>query len=308
MLQVMNNITDESDWYLNLFDNEKVNGWREEALKIPLMSSRAWDWCLSELKDKAKDYKTTSYVVTLNGRSGICKSDVAVFTQLQAELKDGIVDLLASADIEKNGSCNAESNLSLRARKMAPCGRVTPRGRGGIAPNDGDLSGIPWRSQVVSHIDPLLYPLVYGKTRVMSDGGGPTSLSNCLEYSGCGRAPTFDKDAVDQQTVDRDEKSRTVRPFWNSKYQDLTLFSARFQRLPCEVQFTESKEVEITSYINNLHPARCKSMYTTLDKLISAAIQPWNEVLVKKGCAPLWEMGLPPDEVVVEMHSVPLYR
>jgi hypothetical protein len=71
--------------------------------------------------------------------------------------------------------------------------------------------------------------------------------------------------------------------FWVYEPRYLERFSRRFQWLPCEVKFVESSEVEIISYINNLHPDRFKSLYSTIGKLISLAIKPWNDVLIKSG-------------------------
>jgi hypothetical protein len=54
--------------------------------------------------------------------------------------------------------------------------------------------------------------------------------------------------------------------------------------LPCEVEFSESgagTDVHITSYINNLHLIDYQSVYYFVEKLISLAIKPWNECLVK---------------------------
>lgn len=39
-------------------------------------------------------------------------------------------------------------------------------------------------------------------------------------------------------------------------------------------------EVQVTSYINNLHPAH-KGLYQAIEKLISMATKPWNDYLVK---------------------------
>lgn len=71
--------------------------------------------------------------------------------------------------------------------------------------------------------------------------------------------------------------------FWVYEPGDLGPFSRRFQWIPCKVKFVESSEVEIISYINNLHPCRFKSLYSTIGKLISLAIEPWNDVLIKSG-------------------------
>lgn len=51
--------------------------------------------------------------------------------------------------------------------------------------------------------------------------------------------------------------------------------------LPCEVEFdgNVAANVHITSYINDLHP-RHKTLYKSIEEIISLAIEPWNEVSV----------------------------
>lgn len=50
-------------------------------------------------------------------------------------------------------------------------------------------------------------------------------------------------------------------------------WSSNYQCLPSEVEFLEGSgtEVQITSYINNLHPAH-KGIYQAIEKLVSLAI------------------------------------
>ena len=55
--------------------------------------------------------------------------------------------------------------------------------------------------------------------------------------------------------------------------------SNAFQCLPCDVALTKQGGVRITSYVNGVHPKE-KAIYKTLEGLISASIQPWNEMLI----------------------------
>ena len=76
---------------------------------------------------------------------------------------------------------------------------------------------------------------------------------------------------------------------WESYWRDRPQrFSEHFQWLPCEVDFTgeptsTGNGVKITSYINNVHPFFHKSLYQTIEKLVSLSIAPWNDVLVWRG-------------------------
>jgi hypothetical protein len=116
------------------------------------------------------------------------------------------------------------------------------------------------------------------------------SLDAFLNSSGKGIvAPKHAKDDWgddwDSDAVEKLETSRRLNgtPFWTCQPYALRRFSTHFQRLPCEVQFTSesSSSVRITSYINNLHPIRFKPLYNTIEKLISLAIEPWNDILIK---------------------------
>jgi Protein of unknown function (DUF4246)/Domain of unknown function DUF4246, N-terminal len=130
MLHLINNLTDISDWHIKVFDGGIASEWREEALSRQLISEGAWEWCLSELQDKAKLFEKTGRIVVLNTGSGICKSDSLLSPQLRAELREGIAPLLAD-----------------RQRRWAP---------------NTDQQAL---------VDPSLFSLVYGKTRVLASGG-----------------------------------------------------------------------------------------------------------------------------------------
>lgn len=60
-------------------------------------------------------------------------------------------------------------------------------------------------------------------------------------------------------------------------------WSTRFQWLPCEVKFSSdgTKNVRVTSYINNLHPQHHRDLYALLEVLIAQAVPTWNDVLFK---------------------------
>ncbi|CAI4211870.1 unnamed protein product [Parascedosporium putredinis] len=62
-------------------------------------------------------------------------------------------------------------------------------------------------------------------------------------------------------------------------------YSNNFQWLPCDVAFSDRRGegdesgVEITSYINNLHPTRNRDLYALLSEIIGALVPCWEEVL-----------------------------
>lgn len=219
MLGVMNALTDKPSWEEKVLDDDIVTKWGEEARRIPLMSQKAWEWCVLELRDKARRFQKKGRVLVLDAASRISKSDTTVSETLHRELRDAVQPLLEQPDDGKDWHPGSEG-------------------------------------QVLDLVHPSLFPLVFGRTRVLMDGGTvPLDLSNT--------------DLFDTGKIAPQQSSAAGRA------------SRRFQWLPCEVHFKEDTrtDVEITSYINNLHPSN-KKAYAAIEKIISLAIPAWNEVLV----------------------------
>ncbi len=122
---------------------------------------------------------------------------------------------------------------------------------------------------VACFIDPLLYPLVYGRTLVLQQGG-IVALENVLSSYGAAQpAP--------QHNV----------PLVSEYVSQPSLWSRRYQSLPFEVAFVGDRSndcnipnVKITSYINGLHPDH-HDMYRAIEQVLSRSIQPWNDCLVR---------------------------
>lgn len=219
MLGVMNALTDKLDWHEKILDDEIADRWGEEALAVPLMSREAWEWCLLELREKAARFQKTGRVTVLDGASRVSKSDSKVPETLNQELRVALQPLL---------------NQPADQQDWHPG-------------SDG---------QVLNLVHPSLFPLIFGKTKVLMDGG--------IVPLDIGSASSFENAKVSPLQPPAD-----------------SLASNKFQWLPCEVEFAEDAgpDVEITSYINNLHPKH-KDVYTCIEKIISLTIPAWNEVLV----------------------------
>ncbi|OJJ73122.1 hypothetical protein ASPBRDRAFT_53352 [Aspergillus brasiliensis CBS 101740] len=123
-------------------------------------------------------------------------------------------------------------------------------------------------------VDPSLHMLIYGRTAVLSHGGRVSLKDTCDMY------PSSDR----RHMAPIHEQPRRKRSDFSHRSDDLKdqQVSSCYQWLPCEVEFAESSgtAVRITSYINNLHPENFQA-YASIEKLISLAIRPWNDVLVK---------------------------
>jgi hypothetical protein len=240
MLDLMNDLTEEHGWHENIFDDNLMVDWRMQALSRPLVSPKAWDWCLAELRDKALYFEQTGNIVVFNTGAGIVKSD-AVAEMIQTELRDA-AELL-----------EADENA-------------------------------PRQQAVLNLVDPSLFPLVYGRTRVLMDSGR-VSLDSTINSFGRG-------EIVLEFPPGYFRRQRHVLPYslWSEEvtpretnYDD-GRWSVRYQWLPCEVDFINNSgtDVRITSYVNNLHPIRSRALYGTIAKLISQSIEPWNQILIKQ--------------------------
>ncbi|KEQ78017.1 hypothetical protein M436DRAFT_37219 [Aureobasidium namibiae CBS 147.97] len=235
MLALINDLTEEHGWHEKVFNDNLMVDWRMQALSRPLVSPKAWDWCLAELRDKALYFEQTGNIVVFNTGAGIIKSD-AVAERIQTELRDATELLEADEKVSRQHT-------------------------------------------VLDLVDPSLFPLVYGRTRVLMDSGRVTLDST---INSCGRGEIV---IPTPHAMDRDDER----------------WSARYQWLPCEVDFVNDSgtDVRITSYVNNLHPIRYRALYGTIAKLVSQSIEPWNQILIKqnRGRTPMRirTYGLEPD-------------
>ncbi|KAF8061697.1 hypothetical protein FPV67DRAFT_292644 [Lyophyllum atratum] len=133
MLRLMNEFTDKPNWHQQVFDETIMSSWKADALlwnNGTDVSEQMVDWCIAELRYKAKIFDKTDVINVYNG--GVMKSDTAVSDSLKEALK-------AAA---------------------APLEQVPAR----------DLDWHPGSDGVVLNlVDPSFFPLTYGRTRVLPD-------------------------------------------------------------------------------------------------------------------------------------------
>lgn len=233
---LMNEITDKPNWNAGVFNASMVAAWREEAFtNHDLVNEKAWEWCLMELRDKAKDFEKHGHVRVLDTGSCVCKADL---------LPEAIGDALRLAAAQKRATETRESGL----------------------------------------VDPYMYPLVYGKSLVLREGGS-VDLHNM--FGECGRAtrapetvdPRVESDKLHKWIARKTEDFGGVYPHRGSGYY---FWSYNYQALPCEINFVHGSgtDVRINSYINNLHPSY-KSLYHCIEKLTGLSIPLWNDCLIR---------------------------
>jgi Protein of unknown function (DUF4246) len=133
MLQFMETITEKPDWYKKVFDDTIVKKWKDEIFAQPntLISEKAFEWCLTELRDKAKEFEEKRYVLTFDGPNALLKSDNYISKALQSTLKSATQPLLD--DPKKDWHPNSNE-------------------------------------QVLNLVHPSLYPLVYGRSQALKTG------------------------------------------------------------------------------------------------------------------------------------------
>ncbi|EAW12426.1 DUF4246 domain-containing protein [Aspergillus clavatus NRRL 1] len=152
------------------------------------------------------------------------------------------------------------------------------------------LSATPTQSNqkpVRQLVDPSMYPLVYGSSRLYTNGGA-VGLEpwNWEEYRHCQITPKPVKPSGELYEINQDEMARK----WDKRrLAKPNCWSTDFQWLPCEVSFEGDMMTPcITSYINNIHPKN-KGAYKAIERLIGTAIAPWNEMLIlgRQGRTPI---------------------
>ncbi|KAF5334509.1 hypothetical protein D9611_013772 [Ephemerocybe angulata] len=125
---------------------------------------------------------------------------------------------------------------------------------------------------VLDLVDPSLYPLVYGASRVLPLGATATTLDDCV--SRCGEGKVIRRST----RLDYDGE---YDPYWELELRFryyYSPYSADFQWLPCEVDISGERP-RILTYINNLHPKHYRDLYTVMEDVIAAAIPLWERTL-----------------------------
>jgi hypothetical protein len=146
MLAMMNEITDKHDWHKKVYDETIAAKWTAEAVSAGLSENMS-DWCIAELRDKAKIYEHNGVICVFDVDTVVAKSDVAVGEVLREKLKSTLQEFRNSQQDDWHPKSNA---------------------------------------QVLDLVHPSLYPLVYGETRVLEEGQILT-CGNCIAHVGQGK-------------------------------------------------------------------------------------------------------------------------
>ncbi|KAJ4292425.1 hypothetical protein N0V90_009087 [Kalmusia sp. IMI 367209] len=269
MMSIMERLTDKKNWHKKIFDEEIVAKWRIEALNIPdgefwkiatsgkrqiwdstgkvrisddrltpdcllegIMNDNTFDCIIKELRNKAKYFEKTGLIVTLDAYENVVKSDTLVSPKLHGHLLDAYTKLKADQSVAPDWH-----------------------------PNSNDM--------VQDLVHPSMYPLVYGRSRVLREE--LVGVSDAID-KWAGKGDIIEKETWHVIQSDRytHRNNDSDRPdFWSKTY----------QWLPANVAFQDDGTVRFTSYINNLHPKRHPEIYFTIEKLIETALPAWDQCL-----------------------------
>ncbi|KAF2739548.1 hypothetical protein EJ04DRAFT_484494 [Polyplosphaeria fusca] len=237
MLTFVNQITDKPGWHRKVFDAEICTKWHDEAVKWDeslcekgdyWLSETMFEHCLKELREKATLFQQTGLVNVLEIDATIVKSDSLVCDELKHRLREAVRPLETIPDQLKDWHPGSDE-------------------------------------KVLDLVHPSLFPVIFGRTRVLPTGAVP--LKTCVKYTGMGETTApFEAAAYHRSGAWGNDVS--VKLAWGS-----------FQWLPSNVTFDANGKPHITSYINNLHPRLHAELYQILEGYVDAAMPLFSECL-----------------------------
>jgi hypothetical protein len=243
MLRFMDTVTDKPDWHVKVFDDEIVQKWKKEVSEAQklMRSDATFEWCITELKDRAQAFEKEGFARTYETASCCAKSDGdrVISKQMRDELMKEVVPLMNVPDEQKDWHPGSNN-------------------------------------QVLNLIHPSMYPLVYGKSTFLPTG--LVGLENALSYTGQGETVPGKLEPLEKSTQPATgallgPQSDSHR-LWSDRFQWLPC-EVKFTGP------VGSTDVKIASYINNLDPTKHMPLYHVIEKFISKSIPLWNAVLVK---------------------------
>ncbi|RXW15496.1 hypothetical protein EST38_g10359 [Candolleomyces aberdarensis] len=232
ILKFINLITDKQEWHKKVFDDSIVANWRAEVKSSGEdFTEKMFEYCIQELRYRAERFEPNGSergaIVVFNGK--VVKSDYAISEGVKLALQSAINPLESVPEAQKDWHPGSDG-------------------------------------KVLDLVHPSLYPLVYGKTKVLPVCSQATTLADCI--SRCG-------DGTVIPTPVRTEPEDT-RPYYDYMPRNTyDPYSTKFQWLPCEVDISGERP-KILSYINNLHPEKHKDLYHSIEDVIEAAIPLWE--------------------------------
>ncbi|KAG2009566.1 hypothetical protein CC2G_012484 [Coprinopsis cinerea AmutBmut pab1-1] len=308
MLQFMNAITDKEDWHIKVLDDEIANKWKTEAVEAARAALRKqWE---VERGPPVPTSSVGDDADTGDNEGGEPVQDDGDNDQEDEESDDGNGNGNNNANLdawpiytvrrEESAMTPAMANFCIEElRHKARSFQNSPNGaivvyNGNVVKSDTavpaevkaalqkavePLENVPaqhkdWHpgsdQQVLDLVHPSLFPLVYGKSRVLPAGAKVTSLEAGDAVKRCGEGEVL-------PVLPQPPEERRHHWGWGQQNQR-SRFSDKFQWLPCEVDVSGDR-AKILSYINNLHPELHQDLYRVVEDVITAAIPLWDLTL-----------------------------
>ncbi|KAF5250811.1 hypothetical protein FANTH_4083 [Fusarium anthophilum] len=236
MLKLINELSDKPQWWRKVKDEAISSKWKKEALEMDWTSYRKHadftsamaDACISELRNKAELYEKTGLMPIYDYTTTVIKSDSLLTSDLAKALQEGVKPL-----------------------------EDVPTELNDWHPNS--------KEQVLDLVHPSLWPLMYGRSRVLNDR--VIDVGNALASCGTGvvlRAPG-------------PEQTTHIIGEGGFSEEEVMVLSNKFQWLPCDVDLDpETGKAKIASYINNLHPQEHARLYPIIERFIEISLPAWD--------------------------------
>lgn len=112
---------------------------------------------------------------------------------------------------------------------------------------------------VTNIVDPSLFPLIYGRSRILPDRF--IGLEDCIPAAWSGITLTLDTNDPQSDPPEERNGVRTLSRWYDES----------FQQLPCDVSLSENG-CRIVSYINNVHPGKHQAIYVAIEKILTNAL------------------------------------
>ncbi|KAI8265544.1 hypothetical protein K4K58_011222 [Colletotrichum sp. SAR11_239] len=236
MMKFINALSDKPEWWRKVQDDEIAGKWKKEALSMDWtlylkhadFTPAMADACISELKKKAVLYEQTGLMPVLDYSIAVIKSDVIMTPDMAASLRKGVKPLEEVPTEDKDWHPNSNE-------------------------------------QVLDLVHPSLWPLMYGRSRVLRDR--VIGLDDALEH--CGMGTVLPKR--------KQKETEFLIKAGSFCEESITILSDLFQWLPCDVKIDSTTgKAKIASYINNLHPKEHSDLYAVIERFIEKSLPAWD--------------------------------
>lgn len=218
-----------------MFDEGITSRWRTEVLASGQdVTPQMMDYIIVELQWKARNLQKEGLLSIFD--VGVVRSDTAVTKELQKALQQAVAPL---------------ENIPAHKKDYHP---------------GSD-------QKVVDLVHPSLFPLVYGRTRILPDH--LITSDNSLGSIGQGVVVPVPSEEEARPSAEANT------PYRRWQVEQMRAFSRQFQWLPCDVELGTESGCRIVSYINNLHPTEHEPLYRVVEQIIDAAIPLWEHSLTQ---------------------------